>query len=378
VLVSPSPAVAAGAARARGAYLVEEVRGRAGLEALREPWDALAAQGPADCPMIGHGWISAWLEAFAPDATPLVLVARCASGEPVGIAPFLQERRGGVSRLLSPANDHSARFEWVLGPDAVGAVGALWTHLRDRVQWDAIMLRDVPRDGPTSIVLEALARADRHPTGRWESQRSPRVALGGAPAEERASAKFRANLRRRARRLGEMGAVAVRRVGGGPGLDAAVDEFLALEAAGWKGARGTAIALDPALVGFYRRIARDAAARGTLALRALLLDGRAVAFHFGLVQGGVYYLPKTAYDEALGSVSPGQLLQREVLAECEARGLSGFDFLGPDMDWKREWAPSHAPHDWLYVYRPSLVGRAMHTLKHRVRPATKEALSWWR
>jgi CelD/BcsL family acetyltransferase involved in cellulose biosynthesis len=92
----------------------------------------------------------------------------------------------------------------------------------------------------------------------------------------------------------------------------------------------------------------------------------------------VYLLPKTAYDEALGHVSPGQLLQREVLAECEARGLAAFDFLGPDMPWKRDWAPVHAPHDWLYVYRPSLAGRARHALRHRVRPVVKEVLSWRR
>ena len=60
------------------------------------------------------------------------------------------------------------------------------------------------------------------------------------------------------------------------------------------------------------------------------------------------------------------------------RGLAGFDFLGPDMPWKRDWEPEHAPHDWLYVYRPSLAGRAVHTLKHRVRPGVKEVLSWLR
>ena len=48
------------------------------------------------------------------------------------------------------------------------------------------------------------------------------------------------------------------------------------------------------------------------------------------------------------------------------------------MPWKRDWDPEHVPHDWLYVYRPSFAGRAMHTLKHRVRPAVKEALAWWR
>lgn len=361
-----------------GRFAVEEVHGRASFQALRGEWDALAARGPVDSPFVAHGWISAWLEAFAPRAEPIVLVVRTPSGEAVGMAPFLRERASGVVRLLSPTNDHSCRFEWVLGRDASGAVGALWAHLRDRMRWDVLLLRDVPRDGPTSVLLESLARADRHPTGRWESLRSPRIALGGLAAEERTSARFRANLRRRGRRLLEMGAVAVRRAGAPADADGAFAEFLGLESSGWKGSGGTAIALDPALVRFYGRVVRDAAARGDLAIRSLTLDGRPVAVHLGLVHRGVYHLPKTAYDERLGAVSPGQLLQREVLAECEARGLAAFDFLGPDMPWKRDWEPEHTPHDWLYVYRPSLAGRAMHTLRHRVRPAVKEVVSWLR
>jgi CelD/BcsL family acetyltransferase involved in cellulose biosynthesis len=357
---------------------VDELRGRAGFDALRAEWDALVARGAADVPFASHGWLSAWLDAFAPAAEPLVLVARGPRGAALGMAVFLVERRRGLVRLVAPANDHSCRVEWALGPDPGTAVAALWAHLRDRVRWDVLLLRDVLRDGPTSVLLEPLARADRHLTGRWESLRTPFVRLGGTPVEERTSAKFRANLRRRARRLHEMGAVAVRRASAPEEVDAALADFLAVEASGWKGQGGTAIALDPALVGFYERVARDAAARGALEIRALTLDGRPVAVHLGLVHRGIYLLPKTAYDERLASVSPGQLLQREVLAECEARGLAGFDFLGPDMPWKRDWEPEHAPHDWLYVYRPSLAGRAVHTLKHRMRPVVKEVLSWLR
>lgn len=365
-----------GAPAAAGA--VEVAEGRAAFDALRAEWDALLARGPVDLPFLTHGWTSAWLDAFAPTARLRVVVARGPSGEALGMAPLLETRRRGLVTLVAPANDHSCRVEWILGPDAPGAVGAIWAHLRDRMRWDVLLLRDVPRDGPTSVHLEALARADRHPVGRWASMESPWVPLGGGSAEERTSSKFRANLRRRAKRLAELGAPSVRRVSGAAGLDAVVDEFLALEAAGWKGARGTAIARDPRLVAFYRAMARDAAARGTLAVRALDLDGRAVAVHLGLVHGGAYHLPKTAYDERLGAASPGQLLQREVLAECEARGLAAFEFLGPDMEWKRDWAPRHRAHDWLYVYRPGPVGRAMHTLKHRVRPAVKEVLAWRR
>ncbi|BDG08193.1 GNAT family N-acetyltransferase [Anaeromyxobacter paludicola] len=371
---APATAPAAGAAL----YATELLRGRAAFDALAPEWNALLARGPCDLPFARHEWLSAWLDAFAPEAQPLVVTARDAAGRLAGAAPFLRERRLGVRRLVAPANDHSCRFEWALGPDAVGAAAALWAHLRDRVGWDLLLLRDLPRDGPTGTLVPALAAADGHLTGRWESMRSPWIALGGAAVEERLSAKFRANLRRRLKKLSELGAVSVRRAGAGEEARVMLGEFLALEAAGWKGERGTAIARDPRTRRFYERLAEVAAARGWLALRALDLDGRPVAMHFGLVYGGAYYLPKPTYDEGLGPCSPGQLLFREVVAECAARGLAALDFLGPDMPWKRDWEPAHRPHDWVYVYRPGLAGRTIYTMKHCVKPLAKEVLRWWR
>ncbi len=370
---------------APGPYRVAEVEGVDGFAALGAEWDAVVAEGPVDAPYHRHAFLRAWLEAFAPRGRLRVLVARDRAGRAVGMAPLLEERRAGVVHLAAPANDHSARVEWALGADARGAVGAVWAHLRDRVRWDVLVLRDLPRAGPTSAFLEEAARRDRHPCGRWESLRSPYLALGAGAREEGTSSKFAANLRRRMRRLQEGGAVSVRRLGPGgadledvDALEAFLGRFLALEAAGWKGRRGTAIAQDPRTLAFYRGLARAAAREGWLALRALEVEGRPVAMHLGLVHRGVYSLPKPAYDEVFAACSPGQLLLREVRAECEALGLAELDLLGPDMPWKRDWQPELRPHDWLYVYRPGLAGLALHALKHRLKPAAREALSWWR
>jgi hypothetical protein len=48
------------------------------------------------------------------------------------------------------------------------------------------------------------------------------------------------------------------------------------------------------------------------------------------------------------------------------------------MPWKRDWEPRLRAHDWLYVYRPGLTGRALHAAKHTLRPLAKEVLEWWR
>lgn len=365
------------AATAAAAYRVEEVQGRAAFDGLRAAWDGALARGPVDHPYHRHAFVAAWLDAFAPDARLRVLVARGPGGRAEGLAAFLEARGAGRTRLSAPANDHTPRVEWSLGADAEAAGEALWAHLRDRLRWDVLVLRDVPRDGPTSRLVERCARRDRHLTGRWPSLRSPHLATAADPA---VAAKFLANLRRRARRLHELGAVAYRRAGWGAGGDLAaeLERFAALEAAGWKGAGGTAIAAHPATLAFYRGLARAGAEEGWLALRGLELDGRPVAMHLALVHRGTYSLLKPAYDEALGACSPGQLLLREVLAEARGRGLLELDFLGPDMPWKRDWAPAYRAHDWLYVYRPGLAGLARHTLKHGLRPLAREVVAWWK
>ncbi|HSP79034.1 MAG TPA: GNAT family N-acetyltransferase, partial [Myxococcaceae bacterium] len=191
------------------------------------------------------------------------------------------------------------------------------------------------------------------------------------------SSRFKANCRRRRRKLEERGRVEVERVEGGLELEARLEEGFSLEASGWKGRRGTAMAQDGRTRGFYSELAREAGYAGRLALYFLRLDGRAVAFQYGLCHGGRYFLLKPGYDESLGECSPGQLLMEEVLRDCIARGLREFDFLGPDMVWKRDWTDRVRRHSWLYVFNDTAFGRALCAAKFRWGPRAREVVTRW-
>jgi hypothetical protein len=278
------------------------------------------------------------------------------------MAPLLEERAGAATTLAGPANPHTPRVEWVLGEDPQGAVEALWSALRDQLRWDVLDLRYLLRDGPTSLLVERLARRDHHLVGRYRAMRMPYLPRrAGEPWPSKVSSSFAATLRRRFRHLEREGAVSYRRVDGGEDAERAVEEFLALEASGWKGRAASAIASDPRAAAFWRAVARAGAREGWLALRALDLDGRPVAMHLALLHRGVYACPKVAYDERFATCSPGQLLFREVVAECEARRLAELDLIGADARWKRDWAPAYRDVDWLFVYRPGLAGVARYS-----------------
>src|SRR5207244_8216415 len=136
--------------------------------------------------------------------------------------------------------------------------------------------------------------------------------------------KFRQNLRRRKRRLAEQGEVKYLIVDGKDAkqLDVALADFFDIEASGWKGRGGTAIALRPELVGCYTQIARDAAKRNALALGFLELAGKRIAAHLTIVHAGRSYLLKLGYDEKFHEFYPGQQLVSEAIRDACARGLT--------------------------------------------------------
>ena len=155
----------------------------------------------------------------------------------------------------------------------------------------------------------------------------------------------------------ERGDLAVSVSDGSEGLDGLLEEGLRIEAAGWKGERGSAILSTPATADFYRAVARWAAERGWLRLCFLRLDGAAVAFDLALETGGVHYLLKTGYDPALARLSPGNLLRREMLARAFDEGLDSYEFLGTNEPWKLDWTGAARPRVLLQFFSPSLAGR---------------------
>ena len=362
------------------ALSIEIVEGRDAFNALSRDWNAALALGPRDEPMLRHEWIRAWIENFAPSAPLRVFIAR--AGKQLAAAlPLIESRDRSADTCFVPlttwslpCNDHSQRGGMMFGPRGAEALPLIFARLLAEPGWDRLRLRDLPA-GALEWRLQELAESKGYPCGIWPSLKSPYLALPSRylEVESHLDAKFRANLRRRRRRLEEQGALSYRVVDGSDaaGLDSALADFYSIECSGWKGRDGTAIAQRPELVGFYTQLARDAAKRGALALGLLESKGQPVAAHLSLVHAGRAFLLKLGYDESLREYSPGQQLTAEALRDACARGLREFDFLGPDMPWKDDWEPALRTHAWLTIFRPTRAGLLVHGARYTAWPLVR-------
>lgn len=114
------------------------------------------------------------------------------------------------------------------------------------------------------------------------------------------------------RQLEKAGALTYRRHRGTE-TAAALEEFLALEAAGWKGRGGTALARLPHHAAYIREIVQNFAAIDGIRIDLLRLDDAPIAGGLLLDLAGQSHFLKIAYDESRARLSPGRALAIEML-----------------------------------------------------------------
>lgn len=215
--------------------------------------------------------------------------------------------------LLSPAMPHgylaTPVVDHAVAEDVLSAMLDFVARAGDLPK--TIVLDPIRADGPNMQALARVLRArDTAPFVVAEAKRPVLASelAGAAYLEKALSSGSRKKLRQHRRRLSEKGALTHEVFRAPEAVGKAFEEFLALEAAGWKGRRGSALLRHPAEAAFARAMVADLAGRGDAEIHALYLDGKPVSMQIVLRAGSVAFTWKTAYDEAMHDFSPGMLL----------------------------------------------------------------------
>jgi CelD/BcsL family acetyltransferase involved in cellulose biosynthesis len=183
-----------------------------------------------------------------------------------------------------------------------------------------IELRGISGDGPFHKLLVDLSNelgllswiTDIFTRGLW------REGHGYADPASAVSGDLRRRLRRKERRLSERGRVEHIALRPGDDVGRWIDEFLQIEASGWKGERGSALASSEIDRRYFTEIATSAFRRGRLLMLGINFNGRPIARRCAFVAGEGSFAFKTAYDEEFADFSPGAMLEIDSLRQLHA------------------------------------------------------------
>jgi CelD/BcsL family acetyltransferase involved in cellulose biosynthesis len=332
---------------------------------LEEEWDRLAARQPT--PFGRHAWFWAWWEAFG--AGGQLSVCAVWRGQRL-VAALPLWRRGGALRVMAnvhtpvlqvPACDHRAR-EAAFAAALRAAPGAL----------------EVEALASTDTALPALARDSRgaRRVALVESlHTSPIIDLKDDfaayarlhPTRVRKLAK----LGRKMRRDHEAEVMLLEAPAGLEGLEGELDRAFELEAAGWKGAAGTAIVSAEETARFYRSVAGAYQRLGELRLSTITLDGELAAFDLCLLHANRLWTLKGSYNESFGRLSPGMVLLLWEIERSFALGLEAVELLGDAEDYKLAFATSERHHRRFRAYRRRPAPLARFAYRRWARPALR-------
>jgi CelD/BcsL family acetyltransferase involved in cellulose biosynthesis len=328
------------------------VRTLRAFDALREEWNALAAR--FEHPLLSHEWFSCCARAFHDEGELAVVVVRSAE-QMVAAAPLVRVRSRGAERLellgSRPLNEPSGVLygsEEALA-DLVERILALRLPV-----WLGRLEAGSPvrsafhaRRGRRAVVVDRVT----HPSlavemrGCWEDY------VAGL------SAHFKKDLRRQRKRLAEFGPVrSETRSPTSAEATKLLEALMGVEASGWKGRRGSAMARNVRVRDFFRRYTVLAAERGELRVSCLHAGERLAAAELSLEVSRRMWQLKIGYDESLAKYSPGSLLTHDTLAYAFSRGLEAFEFLGSAEPWEERWGAVPRRYASILAYPWSMHG----------------------
>lgn len=311
-------------------------------------WDDCVAHAAEANPFIERWFVMASARNLG-DPPAIAAVAAFRGEQLVALMPLARDRR--YYRLPIPVLSNWVHANAFLGMPLMRAGDEM-------AAWHA-MLPLLDAEGPpllhlTAIVeggaahaalLQAAARpvatVMRHERALLHSELGPTDYY-----ETTVRKKKRKELKRLMARLAELGPVETLRLTNADDLDEWINAFLALEAAGWKGREGSAIASEAGKRGFFVEALTAAQAAGRLELLRMTVAGRTIAMlvNFLTPPGSASF--KIAYDEEYARFSPGVLIQ-----------IDNYTVLDrPDIAWMDSCASANHPMiDSLWAQRRAMV-----------------------
>jgi len=231
----------------------------------------------------------------------------------IGLWAFARSRLGPLGALRGPAFAHAYLATPVLDrEEAEAALTAMLDYIEEAGDLpNLIWLDPIRLDGPTMRALSSVLET-RGSVARVLSETARPILMSGLEGkqyfEAALSSSSRKKLRQHRRRLEEKAQLEGVVASAPDKIQKAFEDFLTLEAAGWKGQRGTALLSRESDASFARAMIAPLAERGSASIHALYQSGKPVAVQVVLRSGPTAFTWKTAYDEALGDYSPGMLL----------------------------------------------------------------------
>jgi CelD/BcsL family acetyltransferase involved in cellulose biosynthesis len=338
--------------------------------ALEDEWNRLISNRFDNHPFLSHFWYVNYYRAYYPKAPLWVLTAHEDDGTLACVLPMVlgNRRVAGIplkeARLLAGAHSHLNRI--LVTPEDEGILELFLRKLFDSGA-DLAYFEDLPDDFPDPVRLKKLVNEEKLSLEVRTVRRSPFIPTTGSFEDYRAnlSKKFRELLNNRLNRINRAGGFEIRTYRRPDEFDVMMKDMRLIAVKSWQGENNSGLFSGESNDHFYNNLIRHALANGYGRVFILYFDGKPTAFEFHVYAGTTEYCLKSEYSQEFNKISPGGVLDLELVKSAFNSNIEVYDLLGFEDSYKLRWTSHRKPYRRYFIFGRSMAARTAYMLYYR-------------
>ncbi|KZL17302.1 hypothetical protein PsAD2_03171 [Pseudovibrio axinellae] len=276
-------------------------------------WKQLSQTAIEPNPFFSKTFIGPFNTHMAGGSVKLLLALDASGTKALAALPVVMVRWGLFLKLpCALAGDYGPLGTLLVSPEATGTTVHTLLQTAANLSWCKVLILPFHgTNGPVYKLLQETLCTSKWTQLTWlEEDRAfqPPGQLGQASFDALKKRSSWKSTFKSQRRLEKQGTLTFSMLESQADIEAGLEAFLKLEAAGWKGRQGTALLSKKSAAVFTREMLAKQNATKSIRIGQLKLDKKLIATNILLREQGRIFGWKTAFDQNFAKFSPGQLL----------------------------------------------------------------------
>ncbi len=346
------------------------------LKGLRYEWDSLLEDSHNNVVHLTHDWIMAWWDSFNQDKSLHIIVIRSNDNQLLSIAPLVLSSctyRGiSVRKISLMANGQSPSSDIIIRNNYHQLIiNALLKYLNTLTYWDIIELNKLHNKSLTAETVLKNFTANKTLYGIRKNTESPFIEIDNdwEAFFKNKSTKFKKSIRNKINRIKRVGDISIERIQINKASDPAVEAMVGVSSNSWKKEIGNDMLTNPRINNFYNCICDSTGKKGYIMLWFLKKGDQPIAFEFHINYNGVVYPIRADYDKAYSKLSPGSVLEYNIIKTLFDEGVyREYNTCGHAYQYLVNWSSNTKQHINFEIFKKNSKSYALYLLEYQIIP----------